>query len=181
MHIIRSQHPQTWPKLIWERAQTKRKTIEVKKWNISKIQHIYRIQMDLKIHFKTPRCPVDLAAVRLAVAQFPKIQWRRPPANYSIRSQCNLHCLRGVKYTQRWYFDFSKSVPRAPQPLRPDAQGRLKLPKLPNHGSGLKRPKVARRNLTKIVYNIIHWKLLTLIPTDLEDHLWTKTKSVVGP
>ena len=47
---------------------------EDKKWNISKIQHIYRIQIDLKIYLKTPRCPVDLAAVRLAVAQFPKIQ-----------------------------------------------------------------------------------------------------------
>ena len=77
-------------------------------------------------------------------------------------------------------FPMFKSVPRDPQPLRPDAQGRLKLPKLPNHGSGLKRPKVARRNLTKIVYNIIHWKLLTLIPINLEDHLWTKTISFIS-
>ena len=116
MHIIRSQHPQTWPKLIWERAQTKRKTIEVKKWNISKIQHIYRIQIGLKIHFKTPRCPVDLAAVRLAVAQFPKIQWRRPPANYSIRSQCNLHCLKGLRGEVQtkmvfWLFQCSNRFP----------------------------------------------------------------------
>ena len=184
MHIIRSQHPQTWPKLIWERAQTKRKTIEVKKWNISKIQHIYRIQIDLKIHFKTPRCPVDLAAVRLAVAQFPKIQWRRPPANYSIRSQCNLHCLKGLRGEVQtkmvfWLFQCSNRFPGIRNHWDQMLRVALNCPNWqtkPRPASNCQKSH-GEEIWLRFLATIIDWKLLTLIPSwDNWDSLSTEQR-----
>ena len=122
MHIIRSEYPKTWPKLIWERAHTSgRKNLKVcvvLKWRIAILQgrgwgqylvflfpisaQENRIQVNKKsigwifientMHFTNTYTVLKIQLNWLWwgwQCLRPKIQWSRPPANYSIALQPN--------------------------------------------------------------------------------------------